>query len=129
MNERQLQKLGFNKQEVSAESSGENPFYYYTYDIAETIHLITLANDEIENGNWYVEFFDSTPPIRFRNSRDLHIIINILEKSIVEPDSELKRLSKLTFLQRIKQWWRKYICAPVPPGLEDMFDKYKLKQK
>jgi hypothetical protein len=26
---------------------------------------------------------------------------------------------------KIKDWWRRHICAPVPKGMEDMFDEYK----
>jgi len=25
-------------------------------------------------------------------------------------------------IDKIKKWWRKHICAPAPPGQEDMFD-------
>ncbi len=121
MTEKQLQKLGFNKETVSGEESGEDPFYYYTYNITDTIILITPANDEVKNNNWGVKFLDPTPHIKFKNSMDLQIIISILENTNTEASHNL------TFLQKIKQWWRKYICAPVPPGLEDMFDEYKPK--
>jgi hypothetical protein len=27
-------------------------------------------------------------------------------------------------IEKIKKWWRKHICSPVPPGQEDMFDEW-----
>ena len=37
-----------------------------------------------------------------------------------------KMIKKLK--DKIKKWWRKYICAPVPPGQEDMFDEWNPKE-
>jgi len=31
-------------------------------------------------------------------------------------------------VDKIKKWWRKYICETVPPELEDMFDEYNPKK-
>jgi len=31
-------------------------------------------------------------------------------------------------IDKIKKWWRKYSCAPVPPGQEDMFDEWNPKE-
>ena len=30
--------------------------------------------------------------------------------------------------EKVKKWWSKYICAPVPPGQEDMFDEWNPKE-
>lgn len=86
MTERELQKIGFKKEVVYPDESGmDDNFHYYTYDIAQGVNLITQANDEIENDNdWYVEFFDTDPKIRFKDSRDLQTVINILENSKVK---------------------------------------------
>ena len=89
MTERELQKIGFKKEVVCPDESGmDDNYHYYTYDIAEGINLITPANDEIINEDWYVEFFDTTPSIRFKDLKDLMDVINILEKSIVQPELE-----------------------------------------
>ena len=32
------------------------------------------------------------------------------------------KMSKI--IEKIKKWWRKHICSPVPPGQEDMFDEW-----
>ena len=86
MTEGEIQKLGFDKEIISPKESGmDDNFHYYTYKIATGVEFITPANDEIENDNgWYVEFFDSDPKIRFNDSRDLQIVINIIEKSKVK---------------------------------------------
>jgi hypothetical protein len=94
MNQRELKRLGFKKQNVSAEESGDASFYFYTMDIVEGIHLITPANDEIVNNKWYVEFFDfirsrsrTTPQIRFYEYDSLFNFIKILEKNKVILDT------------------------------------------
>jgi len=87
MNQRELKKLGFKKQNISAEDSGDASFYYYTMDVVEGIHLITPADDEIVNGKWYVEFFDTTPQIRFYEYDSLFNFIKILEKNKVVLDT------------------------------------------
>ena len=86
MIERELQKIGFKKEVVYPDESGmDDNFPYYTYKIADGVEFITPANDEVESqSKWYVEFFNSDPKIRFNDSRDLQIVINILEKSKVK---------------------------------------------
>lgn len=82
MTEKEIQKLGFEEQ---IDNDNGKLWHYYTYKITTGVEFITPANDEIENDNgWYVEFFDSNPKIRFNDSRDLQIVINILEKSKVK---------------------------------------------
>jgi hypothetical protein len=83
MKEEDLIQLGFQRQGVSKEESGDKAFYYYTYDIGNgTISLITQSNDEVENDNWHVEVFDDTH-IRFETIEDLAKFIHITEKNII----------------------------------------------
>lgn len=47
---RDLEKLGFKRNEVSAEESGDYPFFYYSFD-SHSIYLITdeiIDEDEIK---------------------------------------------------------------------------------
>jgi len=82
MSEVELQKLGFNKETVYTDESGmSNNYHYYTYDVAEGINLITPANDEIVADNWHVEFFNTTPTIRFKNANELQTLIKILTQN------------------------------------------------
>ncbi len=74
MTEKQLVELGFEKQE---EFDGvDDGFYYYTLTIARGFEFITNANDECDHDDdWYVEFFESYPTIRWRNAADLKLVI------------------------------------------------------
>lgn len=83
MKEKDLIQLGFQRQGVSKEESGDKAFHYYTYDIGNgTISLITQSNDEVENDSWHVEVFDD-PHIKFETVEDLTKFIAIVEKNVV----------------------------------------------
>jgi len=97
MTEKELQLLGFEKQEdagieVSDDESGqfsglwvEHEFHYYTYDIAMGLSLISNSNDEVaEDGEWFVEFFDTEPSIRFTEFGEVQALINLLQSKIVK---------------------------------------------
>ena len=51
-------------------------YYYYTYDISN-LCLISPANNEVKDNEWYVEVFES-PEIRFTNRTELEILITLL---------------------------------------------------
>ena len=73
----ELIKLGFKKQ---IQEDVENPYYYYTLDITDGLSFITQANDEIENGEWFVDIFES-PGITFKDVKPLTELINLLNKN------------------------------------------------
>jgi len=77
MTEEQVRVLGFEKQ---IEDDAENPFYYYTLGIAEGLSLITQASDEVKNGEWIVEIFES-PEIKFKDIKTLSTLIDILNQN------------------------------------------------
>jgi len=93
MTEKELQLLGFEKQEdagieVSDDQGGqwvENEFHYYTYDIVHGLSLISNSNDEVaEDGEWFVEFFDTEPSIRFTEFAEVQALINLLQSKILK---------------------------------------------
>lgn len=93
MTEKELQLLGFEKQEdggveVSDDTNSfwiEDDFYYYTYTVAQGFQFISNSNDNVgEDGQWYVEFFDSYPSIRFTEFGEVQALINLLESRIVK---------------------------------------------
>ena len=95
MTEKELQLLGFEKQEdggieVSDDLGGlwvEDEFYYYTYDIVDGLTLISSANNEIgEDGQWFVDIFNTEPSIRFTGFGEVQGLINLLEKRIVKKE-------------------------------------------
>ena len=83
MKEQDLLDLGFKRNDVTAEESGApNDFYYYDIDLGSngSISLISPSNDEVENGNWYVEVFEDAK-VMFTDKDDLKIFIDIINKN------------------------------------------------
>jgi len=82
MTEKEIQLLGFEMQESTDEFE---PFYYYTYKIADGLEFISNANDEVsEDQEWYIDIFNTDPHIRFMHFGDVQGLINILEKRRVK---------------------------------------------
>lgn len=79
MTEKEVQLLEFKRMEDNSDPTEK--FHYYVYDLAEGLSFITNSSDEAEKEGWYVEFYDTTPRIRFTIFEDLQILINKLEKS------------------------------------------------
>lgn len=77
MTEEQLRVLGFEQQTETSEPS----YYYYTLDIAEGLCFITQASDEVKNGEWIAETFDTTPAIKFKDAKKLSTLIDILNQN------------------------------------------------
>ncbi|NIO44807.1 MAG: hypothetical protein GTN36_04615 [Candidatus Aenigmarchaeota archaeon] len=77
MSEEELIKLGFDKQ---VEGGTGCTYYYYTLYITSGLSFITQANDEIENGEWVVEIFESSE-IKFKDIKSLTELINILNQN------------------------------------------------
>jgi hypothetical protein len=93
MTEKEIQLLGFEKQEdggieLSDDESGlwiEHEFHYYTYDIAMGLDLISNSNDQVgEDGEWFVEVFNTEPAIRFTEFGEVQALINLLQSRIVK---------------------------------------------
>jgi thymidine phosphorylase len=77
MTEEQLKVLGFEQQAETSDPS----FYYYTLDVVNGLSFISQANDEVENGEWIVEIFETTPSIKFKNAAKLSNLIEILNQN------------------------------------------------
>ena len=88
MTERELEILRFNKVEVSAEESGDKPFYYYKHDIVHGLSLISNDSDTVKNGEWFVDFFNTAVPVRFYDMGQVLGLINLLTKSIVNEEQK-----------------------------------------
>jgi hypothetical protein len=93
MTEKEIQLLGFEKQEdggieLSDDESGlwiEHEFHYYTYDIAMGLDLISNSNDQVgEDGEWFVEIFNTEPAIRFTEFGEVQALINLLQSRIIK---------------------------------------------
>ena len=81
MTEKEIQLLGFERQDE--EDLYEHSYHYYTYKVAQGFEFISNASDGVgEDGQWYVEFFDSDPVIRFYLFEEVQQLINLLENRI-----------------------------------------------
>lgn len=76
MKEQDLIDLGF-KKEVQ---KGSDSFYYYVYDFSRGFSLITNANDELINGQWVVEVFETSE--KLKNSKIQFTNIDNVKKLI-----------------------------------------------
>jgi hypothetical protein len=82
MTEREIQLLGFSKEEMKEHD--EDDTYYYALDIVDGLTFITRSNDEIINDEWYVDVFNTDPNIRFYSFEELQSLINLLSNRIVK---------------------------------------------
>jgi len=80
MKEQDLVELGFERIDVSAEESGDEAFYYYTYDFTKDFSMISSDNDQAEEEGWFVEIFDYSG-IRFFQKEDLKVLIDLINKN------------------------------------------------
>lgn len=82
MTEREIILLGFKSQLINEHD--EDDSYYYVLDIVSGLTFITPTNEEIKNNEWYVEFFNTEPSIRFDNFGIVQGLINKLTSAIVK---------------------------------------------
>lgn len=82
MTERELILLGFKSEEIKEHDEDES--YYYVLDIVDGLTLITPTNEEIKDGDWYLEFFNTDPLVRFHEFGEVQALINTLTKAIVK---------------------------------------------
>ena len=82
MTEKELQLLGFQREEIKEHD--EDTSYYYVLDIVDGLTFITRTNEEIKDGNWCVEFFNTDPLVRFHEFGEVQALINQLTKAIVD---------------------------------------------
>ena len=81
MTEKQIQLLGFEREEYG---DYEGDHYYYSYQIVDGFGFISSSSDEVKDGEWYVDFFDSWPNIRFTSFEEVQSLINLIEKRVIK---------------------------------------------
>ena len=83
MKEQDLVDLGFERVDITAEESGYfKDWHYYTYDFTKGFSLITPSNDDLVDGKWVVEIFNTEDIIRFVDKNELEQFINIVKRNI-----------------------------------------------
>lgn len=82
MTEKQIQLLGFEREEYG---DYEGDHHYYSYQIANGFGFISSSAFEANiKGEWYVDFFDSWPNIRFTQFEEVQALINLIEKRVIQ---------------------------------------------
>ena len=82
MTEKEIMLLGLKREEIKEHDEDES--YYYVLDIVDGLTFITPTNEEIKDGDWYVDFFNTDPLVRFHNFGEVQGLINQLTKAIVK---------------------------------------------
>lgn len=85
MKEEDLIELGFKRTDVSAEESGDEAFYYYDLDFGTEycISLISPANTEVKDSEWFVEIFQDTS-INFDDIDQLKTFIKVVKENTIK---------------------------------------------
>jgi hypothetical protein len=92
MTEKEIQLLGFTKQEFS-DGSYQNLNgewvpdlidYYYSLDICSGMSFITRCKSEISEDAWYVDVFNTEFPIRFYDSSIVKSLIDQLIAALIK---------------------------------------------
>lgn len=80
MKEEDLINIGFEKVEVPVEESGDKTdYYYYKYDLSDSITLVSVASDEAKDDNWYVGG-DLGYDISITELADLYLLMYLFKK-------------------------------------------------
>ena len=79
MKEQDLIELGFKREDVGTEESGDTEnWYYYVYDFVKGFSLITSASNEVVDNEWYVDVFETDEKIRFTLRSLVEILITVI---------------------------------------------------
>ena len=82
MTEREIQLLGFEQHNDDAGGDWDT-YHYYTYTVTRGLEFISNASDEIEeDGEWFIEFFETGYPVRFYKFEEVQSLISMLEKHL-----------------------------------------------
>lgn len=84
MTEKQLELLGFTKENIFEYEGETDPDYYYVYDVVDGVTFITPTSSEIKNDEWFVDLFNTDPIIRFYGFEEVQSLINKLTKAKVK---------------------------------------------
>jgi hypothetical protein len=82
MTEKEVQLLNFEREEYS---DWDGDHHYYSYEITNGMSFISSGSDELgEDGQWYVDVFNTQEPIRFWKFEEVQNLLNILEKHLIK---------------------------------------------
>ena len=77
MNFKDLEKLGFKKEYVSASESGDKEYIYYIYDFCKEPEEFCLISNDSDENKCFVEIFNTQKPIRFYKKKHVKKLISL----------------------------------------------------
>lgn len=88
MTEQEIRLLGF---QIQHDDGGGyfDPYYYFTYKVANGLRFVSNA-DETKDDEWFVEFLDTDPLIRFTNFTEVQALLNTLDKHKIIKDEQVE---------------------------------------
>ena len=84
MTEKELLKLGFTKECSSEFIDDELDFYYYVKEITDGLTFISNGNDDMEEEEWFVEFFNTEVHIRYYEYTTVKMLFMLIEEGIIK---------------------------------------------
>lgn len=85
--EKNLIDLGFIRNDVTKEESGDDhDWHYYDFSVCQ-VDFITLGSNDINDDSWNVEFFNTFPPIKIKTLETLEDLIITLKSIEDEQDT------------------------------------------
>lgn len=83
MKEDELINFGFERIDVPIEESGDKTdYYYYKYDLSDTITLTSIPSDEVQNNNWTITG-DLGTNILITEIADVYLLIHLFARWMV----------------------------------------------
>ena len=82
MNFKDLEKLGFKKEYVSASESGDKEYIYYTYDFFDNPIEFCLISSDSDEEKCFVDIFNTQELIRFYKKKDVKNLIDAINKGL-----------------------------------------------
>ena len=84
MTEKEIQLLGFEVHHDDGAASWDK-YHYHTYTVARGLEFISNASDEVdETGEWFIEFLETDPTVRFYKMEAVQALINTLQKHVIK---------------------------------------------
>jgi len=80
MKENEMIEEGFERVDVSPEESGDDKgYFYYKYNLTDTVALISEDSDSVNNDNWKVNCYEMEV-YGIRDIEDVQLLIALFKK-------------------------------------------------
>lgn len=82
MTEQALVDLKFRREVLPPTSAHDELItYYYTYELSDSLTIMSNFNNEVVNGEWSIEGYDWGNDLNVRSSKDSSYLIKVIERN------------------------------------------------